>query len=794
MRAVRTTYRSLLKQPGFFCAVVLTLSLAIGANSAIFSVIDTVLLKPLPYPAADRLVALFESNPQKKLPHEGVAPVRIEEWNTANHSFTAVAGAYTENIAETSGHLPEMLVNARVSPRFFSVLGTPALLGRTFSSEEDLFNGPSAVVLSEKFWKRRFGGDRAVLGKSLRASGYSFPVVGVMPDSVRFPAGTVDIWLPAKLPPVVMRAREARWESAVARLKEGATLASAQADLSAVQARFAGQFPGTDAGWSPIVEPLKEETVGGVRRSLWIVFGAVAFVFLIACANVACLMLARLHRREREIAVRSSLGAARPRLIGELLLESVALAIPGCLLGLAAAFAATGLFRRTASFLPRTEEIRLDWRIVVFTLSLSLLTALLFGLAPALRSTRREVSGMLSYASRNQVGGAHRIQRALVSLQVALAIVLLTGSGLLIRSLSKLGHVSLGFDPEHVLAFRISASYGETNNLPRLAQRLYRTLEALRTLPGVQSAALSGSLPGGGQQYLAQFHIVGQDTESEGRKIFADEEAVTPDFFRVLGIPVLSGSTCRISFDTKTQPTALISRSFAERYFPGQNPIGQYLLSSDAGRLRVIGVVSDLRKHGYAHDPEPVAYWCGLPYNPVPQFLVRSAGDPLRLSEPVRERIHSVEPARAVYESQRLSDYLSSTLVGRRFQMALLNSFAATALLLATIGLYGVVNFLISLHTREIGLRAALGATPSRIIGQIFTEGAWMIAAGLVIGLLGAAALSQSIAALLFGVSPLDPVTFITTPLLLAVVAAAALLSPARRAAQIDPLDALRQE
>jgi putative ABC transport system permease protein len=795
MRAILTTYRSLLRQPAFFCAVVFTLTLGIGANSAIFSMIDTVLLKPLPYPGGDRLMALFESNLRQKQPHANPAPVRIEEWNRMNQSFTAISGAYTENVAETSGELPEMLISARVSARFFSVLGTPPLLGRTFSPEEDLFNGPNAAILSEPLWRRRFGADSAVVGKALRVGNYTYPIIGVMPDSVRFPAGNVDFWIPAKLPPFVMRARDARWESAVGRLQEGATMQSAQADLSTVQARLASQFPGTDANWSPLVEPLKEETVGGVRRSLWILFGAVSFVLLITCANVACLLLARAHRREREIAVRFSLGARRGQVIRELLLEAFCLAIPGCLFGLAVSFAGISTFRRAAAVLPRANEIHLDWRIVVFTLSLSLLTALLFGFIPALRSTRVEISGLLSQASRTQVGGRHGVQRMLVSAQIALAIVLLVGSGLLLRSLARLGQASLGFDAEHVLAFRISASWAETSNRPQLAQRLYRTLEALRTIPGVSAAALSIGLPGGGQGYTSQFHIAGQDTESEGKKVFVDEETVTPGYFSLLHIPILSGSTCRISFDPKTPPTALVSGSFADRYFPGRSAIGEYLREANYPvQMRIVGVVSDIRKQGYAHDPKPTVYWCGLPSYPDPEYIVKSAGDPLRLAEAVRQRIHSIEPNRAVYDVKRLSDYVSSTLTERRFQMALLGSFALTALLLAAIGLYGVTSFLVSQRTREIGLRAALGASPSRILVQILREGTLMTAAGVAVGLVAAAGLSRYIASLLFGVAPTDPVTFVAVPLLLACVSALALWIPARRATNIDPMEALRQE
>lgn len=799
MRAILRTYRSLLRRPAFFAAVVFTLMLGIGANSAIFSVIDAVLLKPLPYPNGDRLMSVFESNPRKKLPREWMAAIRMEEWNRMNHTFTGIAGGYTENVAETSGQLPEMLVSARVSPRFFSVLETPPLLGRSFSPEENLEHGPNAAVISEHLWRRRFAADAEVIGKILRVGTYGYPIVGVVPDTIRFPETDVDFWIPWKLPAVVTRNREARFNVTVGRLKEGVTPASAQADLAAIQANLAAEFPATDANWTALVEPLKEQTVGGVRRSLWILFGAVSFVLLIACANVACLLLAQANRREREIAVRFSLGARRGQVVRELLLEAFCLALPGALLGLALSLTGAQLFRRAAQLLPRAGEIQLDWRIVAFTLALSLITTIMFGLVPSLRATRSEVAGTLAQGSRTQVGGRHSIERLLVSTQIALAIVLLIGSGLLIRSLSRLGQVSLGFDPDRVLTFHVSAGWGETNDIPRVAQRMYRTLEAMRGIPGVAETAITIGLPGGAEDYQQQFSILGKDTESEGEKVFADYESVTPDYFRLLGIPLLSGETCRLSFDSKAQQQpVLVSRSFAEKYFPNQNPIGLYMNLARrfySTPFQIVGVVSDVHKHGYAQDPKPVVYWCGLPgYYPDPAYMLKSSGDPLLLAEAVREKIRSIEPNRAVYNVKRLSDYVASTLTDRQFQMMLLSSFAATALLLAAIGLYGVTSFLVSQRTREIGLRVALGAQPAQIFAQIFRQGAWMTGLGIAAGLAAAAVLSKSIATFLFGVAPIDPITFAAVPLLLASVAALALWSPARRATRVDPMDALRQE
>jgi predicted permease len=561
---------------------------------------------------------------------------------------------------------------------------------------------------------------------------------------------------------VVTRNREARFNISVGRLKEGVTPASAQADLAAIQANLAAQFPATDANWTALVEPLKEQAVGGVRRSLWILFGAVSFVLLIACANVACLLLAQAHRREREIAVRFSLGARRGQVVRELLLEAFCLAVPGALLGLGLSIAGAQLFRRAAALLPRADEIHLDWRIVAFTMALSVITTILFGLMPSLHATRGEVAGTLAQGSRTQVGGRHSIERLLVSTQIALAIVLLIGSGLLIRSLSRLGQVSLGFQPEHVLTFHVSAGWGEVNNIARVVQRMYRTMETVRTIPGVTGTAITIGLPGGGEDYQQQFSIMGKDTESEGEKVFAEYESVTPDYFRLLGISMLSGETCRLNFDSKPkQQPVLVSRSFAEKYLPNQNPIGQYLNLArrfDSTPFQIVGVVSDIHKHGYAKDPEPVVYWCGLPgFYPDPAYMLKARGDPLLLAEAVREKIRLIEPNRAVYNVKRLSDYVASTLSERQFQIMLLSSFAAAALLLAAIGLYGVTSFLVSQRTREIGLRVALGAQPSQIFAQVFRQGAWMTGLGITAGLLAAAALSKWIASLLFDVAPPGP-------------------------------------
>lgn len=787
------TYRSLLRRPAFFAAVVLTLTLGIGANSAIFSVIDAVLLKPLPYPDGDRLMALDETSLRRKIAQAEVAPIRLEEWNAMNRSFTGMTGAYTESLAETSGALPEKLVRARVAPRFFEVLATPLLSGRAFTSEEESTNGPNAAVISERFWTRRFHRDPQAVGGVLRSGNTRFTIVGIAPDSVRFPTDEVDVWTPAKIADVVMRMRDARFYIAIGRLKPGATEAAARADLAAVQGRLALAYPASDADWRAAVAPLKEQTVGGVRKSLWILFGAVSLVLLIACTNVACLLLAQGSRREREIAVRFSLGAGRARVVRELLAEALCAALPGAVLGLGVAVYGASWFRAAAAGLPRAPEIQLDWRIVAFTFVLTVATAILFGLFPALSATSGQAD-TLAQGSRTQVGGRHRTLRVLVSAQIALALVLLVGAGLLIRTLERLGESPLGFHPENVLTLRVSAGWGEKNNMRAVERRFARTLDALRAIPGATGAAISVAMPGTGEEYPTGFTIDGAAASASDTRTFADSQAVSADYFQVMSIPILAGETCRISGAEKAPDYALVNRAFAEQYFAGVNPIGHHL-NLGYSKSEIVGVAADVREHGFAKPPRPVIYSCGLPgFVPDPVYLVKTAAAPAQLVESARKTMQALEPTRAVYDARPLSESLALTLDARRFQRTLLVLFGVTALLLATVGLYGVMSFYVGQRTREMGLRAALGARPDQILRHVFRQGASMAAAGIACGLLAAAVVTRSIRSLLFDVQPMDPATFLLAAVLLASVAAAAVWIPARRATQVDPMSALREE
>jgi len=755
--------------------------------------VDAVLLKPLPYPAADRLVAVYELNLGQKHATQLVAPGRIEEWHRANRSFESLAGSYFENMTETTGSLPERVEAMRTSPRFFSVLGVPAALGRTLIPAEELMGGPRSVVISDGFWRSRFNADPAVIGRTLVLSGASRTVVGVMPPSFRYPTATTEAWVPAQMPAMLLQARQARFLAAIGRLKPGVTVEQAQADLTAIQARLGEQFPDTDKGWGASLSPLKEEQVGGVRRSLWFLAGAVALVLLAACGNVACLLLAEAARREHERAVRFALGASRATVVRQLLIEGLVLALIGSALGLVVAEWGTALLRQAAATLPRVQDVRVDARLIAFTIGLGLLTTLLFAIAPALQAARTRPAGALGRGGRGQAGGRHVAQRVLVAAQVALAIVLLVGAGLLIRSFTRLQAASPGFDPEGVQTFRMSASWSE--RLEAVIARQRRTVARLEEISGVEAAAMSQALPAGADYPPAEFRIVGGPTDEH---TFAQGRSVSAGYFRTLHIPILSGGTCNGPQTDALPSEVLVTRAFAERFFPGADPIGHSLSSAGGppgAGARIVGVVADVHENGVQKSAEPLIYWCGYSgYWPDPRFLVRlRPGRPASFAE-IRAALREIEPNRAVYAVRALTDTLAESTSQQRLNTLLLTLFAVTALALAAMGLYGVLSQLVAGRRREIGVRMALGARAVRILGSVIAQAATVTGAGIVAGLAGAFALTRFMTTLVFGVAAVDPLTFAVVPAVLAAVALLAALIPASRAASVDPMRALRED
>jgi putative ABC transport system permease protein len=771
--------------------VVCTLALGIGANSAIFSAVDAVLLKPLPYPAADRLVSVSERNAGLRQATQLVAPGRLEEWNAQNRTFEALGASYFENVTDTSGPVPERVAAMNTSPRFFQVLGVAPALGRLPTPQEERFGGPPVIVISDAFWRRRFGADPSVLGRALTLGGTSRSIVGVMPPSFRYPTAATDVWSPTRAQPSFLAVRTARLYTTVGRLKPGVTLVQALDDLNAIQARLGEQYPSTDKGWGALLVPLKEEQIGGVRRSLWLLLGAVGLVLLAACGNVACLLLADATRREHEMAIRLALGADRRCVVAELIREGLVLALIGSLCGLLLARWGLAALRSLATELPRAAEVTIDLRLILFTFAVGATTTLLFALAPALQAARGAPADALSRGGRGHTGGRQLLQRVLVGAQVALAIVLLFGAGLMIRSFTRSQDVSLGLDPDRVMTFRMSAQWSE--RFDAVVQRQARTIARLNAIPGVESAAFSQLLPAARDVPPNEFQIYGRDPRE---KTFALGRSVSSGYFRTLNIPVLRGDTCGNDPTAPVFSSALVTKAFADRYFRSEDPIGHAFVSP--GQLsnrttKIVGIVGDVRESGALSEPEPLIYWCGYnPYWPDQYFLVRTRSDRHVSMAAIREALKEIEPSRAVYADRSLTELLAASLSPQRLNATLLGLFAATALLLAALGLYGVLSQLVSARRREIGVRMALGARPSRILSAVVAQAAALTGLGIVAGLCASLVLARFMATLVFGVSVRDPLTFLLVPLLLALVATISALVPARRAARVDPMDVLR--
>jgi putative ABC transport system permease protein len=791
VRNVRHSARALRKTPAFTAAVVATLALGIGANSAVFSAVYAVLLRPLPFPHSEQLVTLGQVvNGDSQL---FVAPVRLEDWNRANSTFQSISGYYAQDDSELSGSLPEKLRHAFVAPRFLQVWGVAPVLGRDFSPQEEHFGGPSAVLISDRFWRRRFNADRNVVGETLRIGKASIPIIGVMPASFLFPERDVDLWSTSPSDAPFAQSRQLTWYNAIGRLKPGVTPAQGLANLAAVQANLGRQFPEPDARIAVSLKPLKEATVGGVKKSLWILFGSVSLLLLISCTNVAALLLSRAAGRRQEIAVRFSLGASRASVVAQLLTEALILALAGALLGLAVAAAASSIFRVLAKDLPRIEEIGLDWRIVLYTLLCSVAAALACGILPAIRGTRRDLAGSLALAGRSQVSGRNGVQFVLVGVQVALAVTLLAGAGLLLRSFQELGRVSPGFDPSHVLAFHISTSWAETNDYKGSAQRVQRLLDALRSVPGVESAASSLFLPSVAAAYQVELRPLEGRAETEP-KMLAQSRAVTGSYFATMHIPLLAGEICR---EHSTTQQMVVNRSFANAYLNGAAAIGRHVEQpGDAysGPAEIRGIVGDAREIGLDHEPVPTVYWCYTATQPGAYFLARTHGDPRALAETIRRKIHEIEPMRSVYDLTPLADRISDAYAENRMRTILLAFFAATAIALACVGLYGTLSYLVSMRQREVGLRLALGAMRTQIVRQFLTQGLRVSLAGCIAGIALAAAFTRMLAGMLYGVSAWDAPTLAGVVILVLAVSVMASLLPAIRAARLEPMQVLRDE
>lgn len=773
--------------------VVVTLALGIGANSAIFSAVDAVLLRPLPYSDADRLVAVYERNLARPQATQLLAPGRLEEWNAQNHTFAGLAASYFENMTDTTGPMPERVAAMRTSPRFFTVLGVAPALGRTPTAEEERFGGPAVAVVSDAFWRTRLDADPAVIGRRLVLGGAAVTVVGVMPPSFQYPTAATEVWVPTRAPQFFLQARSARLYTAFGRLQPGVTPEQAVHDLTAVQTQLGARYPDTDRGWGAAIVPLKEEQVGGVRRSLWLLLAAVTLVLLAACGNVACLLLADATRREREIAVRIALGADRLTVLRQLMTEGLLLAACGGAAGLVVAGVGTNALRTMANQVPRIAAIRLDIRLVWLTLAIAAASTVAFALAPALHMAHVDPAPALAATGPRHSGRRRLLQGMLAAGQMALAVVLLVSAGLLIRSFQRLQAVSPGFDQASVVTFRMSAQWSERPGV--VVQRHARTLERLRALAGVEAAALSQLPPASLLIPPGEFHIVGR---REDEKTFAAARSVSAGYFRTLHIPLLTGTTCSEDPAAPPYSSALVTRAFVDRYLPEGDAVGHALTTPGlppGTQATIRGVVGDVRENGVMKAPEPLIYWCGYNgYWPDPYFLVRTTFERPATLNDIRAGLREIEPARAMYAVRPLADLLAESTSQQRVNTILLTLFGAAALALASLGLYGVLSQLVAARQREIGVRLAVGARPADIMRLVLAHAGALTGAGAAIGLAAAFGGAQLMSGLVFGIAPRDPVTFVVAPLLLAIAAVAAAAIPATRAASTDPVHALRAE
>ncbi len=787
----RAAMRFIRQAPAFSATAVITLALGIGANTAVFSAIDAVILRPLPFPGGDQLMHLNQRNDQSHDGNQSVAPARLEDWNRLNTTFRGITGYYKDDFTETSGALPERLLGEMVAPRFLEVMGVQPALGRDFRPDEEHFGGPDAVLISNRLWKRRFNSDPSVLGKKLHTGRSFLTVVGVMPASFQFPDRDVDLWTPSPPDAPYARSRDSTWFTVIGRLKPNVTVAGATADLQTVQRQLGRQFPKPDAELGVEITPLKEIVVGNARGSLWLLYGSVSLLLLIACSNLAALLLARTADREHEISIRFALGASRRQIIAQLLAEVFSLALLGSLLGLLVAFGTLRAFHLLAHDLPRVAEVTLNGRVALYSLLCAVATTLLCGVYPALRGTRRELAQSLAQTGRTQTSPRTSMQWVLVGVQVMLAVVLLTGAGLLVRSMRELGRVSPGFDPSHVLAFQITGSWGETADMGRLVQGTDRRLDGLRTLPGVEAASTAGWLPGVPSVFPGEYKLDGHAVA--GRPVVAEQRTVSTGYLATMHIPLLAGQACR---DGATTTDFLINQSFVRRYFGAQPPVGHALaFVGTIGWIppgQIIGIVGDAREGGLDHEPMPTVYYCFNAPTASPNYLVRTRGDAMGMAEAVRRRVHELDPARSVYAMEPLEEHLNDAFSEDRLRTVLLTCFAATAIALACIGLYGTLNYLGRVRHREVGLRLTLGASRAQVALSFMSQGMRVTVLGCIAGALLSVAGSRLLTRMLYGVSALDVGTYLGVVCFVLSVGSLACAAPARRAANVEPVVALR--
>ena len=808
LQDVRYGIRMLVRNPGFTTVAVLALTLGIGADSAIFSVVNAVLLRPLPYHESERLVFLSERS--QVLEGMSIAYPNFLDWREQNNAFESIGVYRRQSYNLTGSGEPERLGAGQVSADLFTVLRVNAAIGRVFTNDEDKPGATPVVVLSHGLWQRRLGGDPRIIGETLTLDGRSFTVIGIMPPGFLFPS-RVEMWTP-----VGQQAKDPGWESrgnhpglyAMARLKPGVNVEQARDDMEIVAANLEKQYPDSNTGNRATIAPALEIIVRDIRSKLLLLLIAVGLVLLIACANVANLLLARATNRQKEISIRTALGASRMRIVRQLLTESMLLSFAGGALGLLLAQAGVKLIIAISpNSIPRVAEIGLDRRVLAFTIAVSVLTGIIFGLAPALQASKPDLNETLKEAGRGSTGRRHILRSALVVSEVALTMVLLIGAGLMIRSFYHLQRVDPGFMTDNLLTFNValpSKKYPEGQPPVNFYQQL---LQNLRAMPGVQSVGMATGLPLGNNGWQSGFWIEGRPEPPQGQRPLTEVAFVSPDYFDTMRMTLLNGrkfteQDVRPQLPPDPQHQALnrptvtvIDEEFARRYWPDEDPLGQQLIFW-GGKVTIVGIVRRVKMEGLSTDSNRVQSYYPYLQNPSGSMsiVLRTAGDPTGLSDVVRQQVLAIDPDQPIYGVQTMGQIWTDSIAPERLNLMLLGTFAAVALVLAGVGIYGVMAYSVTQRTHEIGIRMALGARQSDVLGMVIRQGMKLAVAGLAIGLGGAWLATRAMASLLFGVSATDPMTFAVISVVLAGVALGACFVPARRATKVDPMIALRYE
>jgi putative ABC transport system permease protein len=795
--------RTLLKTPGFTLVAVITLALGIGANTAIFSVVNSLLLESLPYQDAGRLVWIWGTNAKNGIAEETASPPDFLDWKTSSQSFEGMAAfSRTAGIFTDRGE-PERVLGAAVTDGFFSLLGARALKGRTFVAEEDKPGAEPVIILSEGFWQRRFGADPDICGKSVTFNGEPAVVVGVIEAGFLNPRPDdrqpVEFWRPFRLNYSQIN-RRSDYLGVIARLKPRVTIAQAHAEMVTIASRLEQQYPATNTGWSTKVISLHERFFGDVSRALIFLMCAVGFLLLIACANVANLLLVRATSRSREMAIRAALGATRGRAIRQLLTESVLLSLLGGAAGLViAVWGVEMILSIIPNTVPRVDVISLDSRALIFTAVASLATGIAFGLVPAIQASRLRLSDSLKEGARSGLTpGGNRIRNILAVAEIALALVLLVGAGLMVRSFINLQNVDPGFNPDRVLTMQVQLPAARYKGDPQIAAFGEQLLERVNTLPGIESAGLMSDVPlAGGGDYLG-FAIEGRAQNPDDPNPDAIAHAATPGYFKTMGIQLKSGRLFGETDHREAPPVIVINEAMARRFWNDEDPLGKRInlgAGQNAPWLTIIGVVGSVRHETLSQQPYPEMY-APIAQQPtrVLNVVVRSAADNATVVSSIREQVKQLDQDLPVFNTRTAHQLLADSMARPRFNALLVTLFAAVALILASIGIYGVISYGVSQREHEIGVRVALGAGRSDIIRMVIVQGLRLVAAGIAIGLITMIGLSRLMEGLLFEVSETDLLTFTAVPLLLAGVVLLACCAPALRATRVDPINALRYE